>query len=97
MVSEALQFSLTALFVLAAVTSVAAIVGTVLVGVLMFVAYGPVFGGFANLASIGIQISGIGTMVPSRRGDLAALAWPAFVAATLGSCMTACVVGIVAG
>lgn len=53
--------------------------------------------GFANLASIGIQISGIGTMVPSRRGDLAELAWPAFVAATLGSCMTACVVGIVAG
>ena len=51
--------------------------------------------GFANLASIGIQISGI--MVPSRRGDLAELAWPAFVAATLGSCMTACVVGIVAG
>jgi CNT family concentrative nucleoside transporter len=53
--------------------------------------------GFANLASIGIQISGIGTMGPSRRGDLAELAWPAFVAATLGSCMTACVVGIVAG
>ena len=53
--------------------------------------------GFANLASIGIQISGIGTMVPSRRGDLAELAWPAFVAATLGSCMTGCIVGIVAG
>jgi CNT family concentrative nucleoside transporter len=53
--------------------------------------------GFANLASIGIQISGIGTMVPSRRDDLASLAWPAFVAATLGSCMTGCIVGIVAG
>ena len=53
--------------------------------------------GFANLASIGIQISGIGTMAPERRGDLASLAWPAFVAATLGSCMTGCVVGIVAG
>ena len=53
--------------------------------------------GFANLASIGIQISGIGTMAPSRRGDLADLAWPAFVAATLASCMTGCVVGIVAG
>jgi CNT family concentrative nucleoside transporter len=53
--------------------------------------------GFANLASIGIQISGIGTMAPERRGDLAALAWPAFVAATLGSCMTGCIVGIVAG
>ncbi|MFM7433101.1 MAG: NupC/NupG family nucleoside CNT transporter [Gammaproteobacteria bacterium] len=53
--------------------------------------------GFANLASIGIQISGIGTMAPERRGDLASLAWPAFVAATLGSCMTGCIVGIVAG
>jgi CNT family concentrative nucleoside transporter len=53
--------------------------------------------GFANLASIGIQISGIGTMAPERRNDLASLAWPAFVAATLGSCMTGCVVGIVAG
>jgi CNT family concentrative nucleoside transporter len=53
--------------------------------------------GFANIASIGIQISGIGTMAPERRGDLAQLAWPAFVAATLASCMTGCVVGIVAG
>ena len=53
--------------------------------------------GFANLASIGIQISGIGTMAPERRKDLADLAWPAFVAATLASCMTGCVVGIVAG
>jgi len=53
--------------------------------------------GFANLASIGIQISGIGTIAPERRGDLAELAWPAFVAATLGSCMTGCIVGIVAG
>jgi len=53
--------------------------------------------GFANLASIGIQISGIGTMAPERRKDLADLAWPAFVAATLASCMTGSVVSIVAG
>ncbi len=52
--------------------------------------------GFANLSSIGIQISGIGAMVPERRKDLAELAVRAFVAATLASCMTGCVVGIVA-
>ena len=51
--------------------------------------------GFANLASIGIQISGIGTMAPERRADLAALAWPAFLAATLASCMNASVVAII--
>lgn len=53
--------------------------------------------GFANLASIGIQISGIGAMCPERRQDLADLALRAFVAATLASCMCGCVVGIVAG
>ena len=53
--------------------------------------------GFANLASIGIQISGIGSMAPERRSDLAALAWPAFVAATMASCMNASVLAIVTG
>jgi len=36
-------------------------------------------------------------MCPERRKDLADLAWPAFVAATLASCMTGCIVGIVEG
>ena len=53
--------------------------------------------GFANLASIGIQISGIGSIAPERRSDLAALAWPAFVAATMASCMNASVLAIVTG
>jgi CNT family concentrative nucleoside transporter len=52
--------------------------------------------GFANVASIGIQISGIGAMAPERRQDLSDLAFRAFWAATLASCMTGCVVGIVA-
>ena len=30
--------------------------------------------GFANFASIGIQLGGIGAMAPSRRSDLARLA-----------------------
>lgn len=52
--------------------------------------------GFANFASIGIQISGIGAMAPERRDDLAALAVRALIAATLASLMTGAIVGIVA-
>ncbi len=53
--------------------------------------------GFANFGSVGIQIGGIGAMAPERRGELAELALPALYAATLGSCMTAAIAGIVAG
>ncbi|MFO1377826.1 MAG: nucleoside transporter C-terminal domain-containing protein [Steroidobacteraceae bacterium] len=52
--------------------------------------------GFANFGSIGIQLGGIGAMAPERRADLAALAMPALVAATLASCMTAAIAGLVA-
>lgn len=52
--------------------------------------------GFANFSSIGIQISGIGAMAPERRRDLADLALRALLAATLASCMTGAIVGIVA-
>lgn len=51
--------------------------------------------GFANLSSIGIQISGIGAMAPERRHDLANLGFRALVAATLAACMNGAVVGIV--
>jgi CNT family concentrative nucleoside transporter len=51
--------------------------------------------GFANLSSIGIQISGIGAMAPERRNDLAQLGFRALFAATLASCMNAAIVGIV--
>ena len=52
--------------------------------------------GFANLASMGIQISGIAAMAPERRADLNELAFRSLVGATLASCMTGAVVGIVA-
>ena len=52
--------------------------------------------GFANLASMGIQISGIAAMAPERRADLNALAWRSLLGATLASCLTGAVVGIVA-
>lgn len=51
--------------------------------------------GFANLSSVGIQISGIGAMCPERRNDLAALGFRALAGATLASCMCGAVVGIV--
>jgi CNT family concentrative nucleoside transporter len=52
--------------------------------------------GFANLSSVGIQISGIGAMCPERRGDLARLGFRALFAATMASCMCGAIVGIVA-
>ena len=52
--------------------------------------------GFANFASMGIQISGIAAMAPERRADLNSLALRALLGATLASCMTGAIVGIVA-
>jgi CNT family concentrative nucleoside transporter len=50
--------------------------------------------GFANLSSIGIQIGGIGALVPDRRSDLARLGVRALVAGTLANFMTACIAGL---
>jgi CNT family concentrative nucleoside transporter len=52
--------------------------------------------GFANFASMGLQISGIAAMAPERRADLNDLALRSLLGATLASCMTGAVVGIVA-
>ena len=41
--------------------------------------------GFANIASIGIQIGGIGGMAPERRGDLARLGLRAMIGGALVS------------
>lgn len=50
--------------------------------------------GFANLGSIGVQIGGLSALVPSRRADLARLAFRAMLGGTLACFMAACVVGI---
>jgi CNT family concentrative nucleoside transporter len=50
--------------------------------------------GFANPGSLGIMIGGLGTMVPERRSEIAALGWRSVVAGTLSTCMTGAVVGI---
>ncbi|MFM7130801.1 MAG: NupC/NupG family nucleoside CNT transporter [bacterium] len=50
--------------------------------------------GFANLSSIGIQLGGIGAIVPERRKDLAKMGLKAMVAGSLANYMSACIAGI---
>lgn len=50
--------------------------------------------GFSNFASIGIQIGGIGSLAPSRKGDLSKLGFRALIAGTLASLFTAVIVGM---
>jgi len=47
--------------------------------------------GFANIASIGIQLGGIGAMAPNRRGDLARLGPRALLAGFVATLINACV------
>jgi CNT family concentrative nucleoside transporter len=46
--------------------------------------------GFANVASIGIQLGGIGAMAPNRRGDLARLGPRALLAGFIATLVNAC-------
>lgn len=50
--------------------------------------------GFANLSSIGIQIGGIGTMVPERKQEIISLGFKAMIAGTIASCMSGAIIGI---
>lgn len=47
--------------------------------------------GFANVASVGIQLGGIGGMAPNRRGDLARLGTRALLAGFVATLVNACV------
>ena len=51
--------------------------------------------GFANFASIGIQIGGIGALIPSRKGLLSKLGVKALIAGTLACLFTAVIVGMI--
>ena len=53
--------------------------------------------GFANFGSIGIQVGGVGSLIPDRRSELAKLALYAMLAATLANFMTACIAGLISG
>jgi CNT family concentrative nucleoside transporter len=50
--------------------------------------------GFANISSIGIQLGGIGALVPERRHELARLGVRALFAGTLANYLSACIAGI---
>jgi CNT family concentrative nucleoside transporter len=49
--------------------------------------------GFANFSSIGIQIGGIGALIPERKDELARLGFRALLAGTLANFLTACIAG----
>jgi CNT family concentrative nucleoside transporter len=53
--------------------------------------------GFANLCSIGMQIGGIGALVPERRNDLARLGVRAMLAGTMANLISASIAGIFLG
>ncbi len=51
--------------------------------------------GFANFASVGMQIGGIGALAPERRKDLAQLGMKALLCGTLASYLSASIAGII--
>ena len=53
--------------------------------------------GFANLGSIGMQIGGIGALVPERRNDLAKLGVRAMLAGTMANLISAAIAGMFLG
>jgi CNT family concentrative nucleoside transporter len=53
--------------------------------------------GFANFASIAIQIGGIGGLAPSRKSDLARIGPWAMLAGTMASYSTATLAGLLSG
>jgi CNT family concentrative nucleoside transporter len=50
--------------------------------------------GFANFASLGIMIGGLGTMAPERREEINALGLKSIVSGTLTTCLMGAIVGV---
>ncbi len=53
--------------------------------------------GFANFASLAIQLGGIGPMAPARKKDLAQLGMRAVLGGSLATLMTATIAGVLLG
>jgi CNT family concentrative nucleoside transporter len=53
--------------------------------------------GFANFASIGIQIGGIGSLAPGQRKVLSEFGMKALIGGTIASLMSATIAGMIIG
>ena len=51
--------------------------------------------GFANFASIGVQIGGIDALAPERKGDASEIALRAMIGGALATCLVAAIAGVV--
>jgi CNT family concentrative nucleoside transporter len=49
--------------------------------------------GFANIASVGINVAGYSVLAPERRAEVMGMVWKAMFAGFLATCLTAAVVG----
>lgn len=49
--------------------------------------------GFANIASVGINLAGYSVLVPERRNEVVGMVWKAMLAGFLATCLTASIVG----
>jgi len=49
--------------------------------------------GFANIGSVGINVSGFSVLAPARRSEILSLVWKALAAGFLATCMTASIIG----
>ena len=49
--------------------------------------------GFANIASVGINVAGYSVLVPERRAEIMGMVWKAMMAGFLATCLTASIVG----
>jgi concentrative nucleoside transporter, CNT family len=50
--------------------------------------------GFANVASVGINLAGYSVLAPERRAEIVGMVWKAMLAGFLATCLTAAVVGL---
>ncbi len=53
--------------------------------------------GFANIASVGINVAGYTILAPTRQKEIMGMVWKAMLTGFLATCMTASVVGVLPG